>query len=317
MAEPRAGDEDTAREPRVPRVSVGLPVYNGDAYLEQALASLLAQDFEDFELIISDNGSTDRTEAICRRAADRDARVRHVRHATNRGAAWNFNHVVTLARGEYFRWACHDDTCEPEHLGRLVEALDSAPSSVVLAYTRTILDDANGSPIAKSEDDLHTVGMSPHERFRELARRLRYANVLFGLIRRDALLKTGLIRPYESSDYVLLAELALLGEFVEVPAYLFRRRIHKGMSTRANPTSEGLARWFAPAAPGAPRLPHLRLMRAYAHAAWTVPPGLRERIWSTLALGAWLRRSARPLLKEGAALLGRSRRTTPLRKIAP
>ncbi|WP_081588053.1 glycosyltransferase family 2 protein [Gloeocapsa sp. PCC 7428] len=92
-----------------PRISIGMPVYNGEPYLKDAINSILNQTFEDFELIISDNGSTDRTEEICRTIASQDQRVRYYRNEQNLGAGWNFNRVVDLATGEYFRWACHDD----------------------------------------------------------------------------------------------------------------------------------------------------------------------------------------------------------------
>src|SRR6185295_20414870 len=101
---------------RPPRVSIGLPVFNGEQLLRQAVDSLLAQTFSDFELVISDNGSTDGTEAICREYAARDSRIRYLREPENRGGSWNFSRLPPLARGEYFRWSCHDDICEPTHL---------------------------------------------------------------------------------------------------------------------------------------------------------------------------------------------------------
>ena len=96
---------------KVPRVSIGLPVYNGENYMAAAIDSLLAQTFTDFELIISDNASTDATEQICRDYAHRDGRIRYYREEVNRGAAWNFTHTFELARGEYFKWHAHDDLC--------------------------------------------------------------------------------------------------------------------------------------------------------------------------------------------------------------
>lgn len=287
----------------VPRVSVGLPVYNGAAYVERALESLLGQDFEDFELVISDNGSTDGTEAICRRIAASDPRVRYYREEQNHGAAWNFNRVFELARGEYFRWACHDDSCEPTHLRRCVEAMDEAPESVVLVYSRTMLIDEHDTPFWTSDENLDTQGMAPHQRMRRIAERLRYSNVLYGLTRREALEQTSLIGPYESSDYVLLVQLGLLGEFVEIPAYLFRRRIHSGMSRQANRSAESVAAWFAAGKGHVPRLAHVRLMREYARAVARAPMGRVERIRTTFALWYWFRRGARPLAKEILALL--------------
>ncbi len=288
--------------PVAPRISVGIPVYNGEAYLPAALDALLAQDVEDFEIIISDNASTDGTEAICRAYAARDPRIRYYRSDENRGAAWNFNEVVRLARGEYFRWACHDDLCEPEHLRRCVALLDMSPPSVILAYARTLLIDESGHTIGVSNDDLDTQGLPPHRRFQVVAQRLRYANVLFGVHRRDALLQTELIGPYESSDYVLLAHLSLLGEFAEVPAYLFRRRIHPGMSRQANRTPRTIARWFAPST-GAWRFyaPQARLQLGYARVVLRAPLSRGERARAMLALRFWIRRGLKPLLRETLA----------------
>src|SRR3954470_1068595 len=94
---------------RRPRVSIGLPVYNGQRFLAPAVSSLLAQTFADFELVICDNASTDDTEAICRRFAERDPRVRYHRNEQNVGAAPNFNRALALSTGQYFKWAAHDD----------------------------------------------------------------------------------------------------------------------------------------------------------------------------------------------------------------
>ena len=293
------GQPATPREERgVPRVSVGMPVYNGEEYLERALDSLLAQEFDDFELIISDNGSTDRTEEICRRYAERDPRIRYHRVEENQGASWNFNRAFELARGEYFRWACHDDTVEPTHLKRCVEVLDNAPPSVVLAYSRTILVNEEDVPVWTSDENLDTEGMPPHERLRAIAKHLRYSNCLYGLVRRDVMERTSLIGPYESSDYVLIVQLGLLGEFVEIPAYLFRRRIHSGMSRQANRSAQSVAEWFAASRARVPKLAQIRLLREYARAVFQAPMGPIERVRSTFALWYWFRRGARPLAKE-------------------
>lgn len=287
----------------MPRVSMGMPVYNGEEYLERAIDSLLAQDYEDFELIISDNGSTDRTEEICRSYAARDPRIRYVREEENHGASWNFNRAFELARGEYFRWACHDDTCEPTHLSRCVEALDKAPDSVALVYTRTMLIDEHDTPVWTTDENMDTQGEPPHRRFGIVAQRLRYSNVLYGLIRRDALAQTDLIGPYESSDCVLLAQLSLIGEFVEIPAYLFRRRVHPGMSREANKSSQSLADWFT-AGRGQPlKVAQVKLLREYTRAIFRAPIGRVEQARSVLSLWYWFRRGARPLARELIAIV--------------
>src|SRR5262245_61001880 len=99
--------------PPTPRLCIGLPVYNGENYLAASIESILAQTFTDFRFIISDNASTDGTEAICRAFSRQDARIEYHRGAQNRGAAWNLNHVARLADSEYFMWAMHDDVCAP------------------------------------------------------------------------------------------------------------------------------------------------------------------------------------------------------------
>lgn len=291
----------------VPRVSIGMPVYNGEDYLAQAIDSILAQEYADFELVISDNGSTDGTEAICREYAARDSRIRYHREERNRGAAWNFNYVVRLARGEFFRWACHDDSIAPSHLRRCIAVLEDAPPSVILAYTRSVLVDASGHDVGTFEDGLDTRGMAPHERFRLVARRLRYTHVLYGLIRREALLRTRLLGAYESSDNVLVAELSLAGEFIEIPAYLFRRRIHAGMSRKANTSARSVAQWFDPSSDGRFYFPHARLFGEYTRAAWRARLGAGERVRTMLALRHWARREVRPvILGVLSPVLGRS-----------
>src|SRR3972149_8539793 len=92
-----------------PRVSVGLPVFNGEQFLRQALDSVLAQTYPGFELIISDNASTDRTQDICEAYATRDKRIQYYRQSKNVGGGRNYNFVFEVSNGEYFKWLAHDD----------------------------------------------------------------------------------------------------------------------------------------------------------------------------------------------------------------
>jgi glycosyltransferase involved in cell wall biosynthesis len=117
------GDFETRGASRTPRLAIGLPVHNGERYVSQAIDSLLGQTFTDFTLIVSDNGSTDATEEICRAYARRDARIRYHRSDENRGAAWNFNRVFELADSPYFKWAAYDDLCAPHFVERCIEFL--------------------------------------------------------------------------------------------------------------------------------------------------------------------------------------------------
>jgi glycosyltransferase involved in cell wall biosynthesis len=220
----------TAPSQDVPRLSIGMPLYNATKYLEESFRSLLAQDFTDFELIVSDNASTDGTWEICERFAATDPRVRLHRNERNLGVAANFNTVARLARGELFKWLAYDDLMEPSFLSACVAELDRSDARTVLAYPRTRLIDDAGQHVSDYEDDLDIRKRFAFRRVGAFAWRWDLCNPIYGLIRRDALMRTGLERPYVSGDVPLLFELALLGEFHEVPERLFLRRFHAASS---------------------------------------------------------------------------------------
>jgi glycosyltransferase involved in cell wall biosynthesis len=208
-----------------PRVSIGLPVYNGERYVEETLDSLLTQTYEDFELIICDNDSHDRTEEICRAFAAKDRRIYYVRNSTNLGAAKNYRLTFELSSGEYFRWANCDDLFAPTSLERCVEVLDREQSTI-LVYPKTKLIDERGQIISEYEDGLHLQSARASERFVQLCLRLGLVNAIYGLIRANGLKKTALIGNFFGADMVLLAELTLYGTFWEIPEFLFYRRLH-------------------------------------------------------------------------------------------
>lgn len=213
-----------------PKVSVGVPVYNGQRYLAETLDSLLAQTFTDFELIICDNASTDQTEQICSSYASRDSRIRYVRNDRNLGVARNYQRALTLSSGKYFRWAAGDDLSAPELLARCVYVLDQ-DSSVVLAYPRTRLIDERGSVISEYQDRAHLVSPNASERFAQIFQNMQLCNTIFGLIRSEVLKKVPPLGTYIASDIILMAELALHGKFWEVPEVLFYRRMHAQASS--------------------------------------------------------------------------------------
>ena len=206
-------------------VSIGLPVRNGQRYLAQAVESILAQTFGDFELIISDNASTDDTEEICRRYADQDPRVRYYRQAHNVGAAANFNRTFELATGRYFKWAAHDDLIEPTYLEKCVEVLE-ADRGVVLCQSLVAMGPDWGEILEiYNHAWWGTVSPRQSERF---AARLETRNCadVFGVVRTDVLKTTPLIGEFSGSDRTLLVELALRGRFGLVPESLFLTRTH-------------------------------------------------------------------------------------------
>lgn len=147
-----------------PKLSIGLPVYNGERYLRQTLDSLLGQEFQDLELIISDNGSSDGTASICEAYAKADKRVRYYRSNTNQGATWNYRRVLDLAEGTYFKWAAYDDECLPAMLRRCVEVMDNADESVVLVYPWFEFIDESGSVIRHMLGSTGTIFTLPRER---------------------------------------------------------------------------------------------------------------------------------------------------------
>jgi len=238
--------QDRKKNAMAPRVSIGLPVYNGERYLEKAVGSLLNQDFDDFELILSDNASTDRTADICRDFASRDHRVVYHRNEHNMGATYNYNLVFRMASGYYFKWAAHDDMYAPAYLSRCVSVMDDAPPSVALCYPRTILIDENDVKLDIYDDRMEMRLGRPHQRLRHVLRNLRMCNSVFGLTRTSTLGSTGLLGNYVSADMVLLAELAMIGEFWEVPDHLFFRRRHPESSWESGRTFEQIAERFDP-----------------------------------------------------------------------
>lgn len=232
-----------------PRVSLGLPVYNGERYLRHALDAMLAQTFRDFELIICDNASTDATESICRDYAARDQRIHYHRNAQNLGAAPNYNRTFALSRGQYFKWVAHDDLCAPEYLSHAVHILDRDPD-IVLCHAQTVFIDPDGQELRfdaihrrffdrsgrgyREPESLPGLdAVKPATRYEEVLLHMRWCFEVFGLIRAEALRQTSLIGPYYGSDKVLLAELSLMGRFTQLPEPLFFRRCHAEQSSFA------------------------------------------------------------------------------------
>lgn len=220
-----------------PRVSIGMPVFNGAEHIAEAIESILAQSFTDFELIIADNGSEDGTDSICRGYAERDSRIRFIRHECNLGASRNFAYVFEQSRGRYFRWAAHDDVIAPEYLRRCVETLDRSGSNVVLCFPQRLLINADGQVLGPDGSPNWLETRPPYDRI-SFSRLMRVAGIAhpmfaFGLMRRDALAKTRLIGSYMHNDLVLVAELRLLGEFREIAEPLFYTRMHRETSAFA------------------------------------------------------------------------------------
>jgi glycosyltransferase involved in cell wall biosynthesis len=267
-----------------------------------ALDAISAQTFTDYELIICDNASTDRTQHICSELATRDSRVRYIRHPENIGVNRNFNRTFELSRAPYFHWAAADDLCAPELLERLVVVLDARPE-VGLCYARTREIDARGATRREYGDGLNLEQAEPHRRFAACLWKIYMCNPNFGLYRASALRKTGLEGSYSNSDVVMLCSASLHGRIVEIPEVLFYRRVHAGMTVQKFASAHDR---MVMASPGSARrltfpgfrffggfiaavhnsgLPLLERLRCYArlHIVWR---RWRSRLWDDLRF-AW------------------------------
>ena len=256
---------------KTPRLSVGLPVYNGENYMAESLDALLGQSFEDYELIVSDNASTDGTADICRHYERLDSRIRYVRQPRNLGLAPNHNFLVEQARGELFKWASHDDLYGADLLGRCVDALDEYPD-VVLAHSWTAMIDGSGAVTEAHEYPLATAAPHAPERFRSL---------LFdtgcdddgGVIRTTILRRVAKKNSYHHADRTIITELGLHGPFYQVPEWLYFRRDHPERAERACPTIRARCANMDPRR--ADRLRH-PVVRLYGEYVWAYVAAIRN-----------------------------------------
>ncbi len=297
---------------QAPQVSIGVPVYNGEPQLARSLDSLLAQSLKDFEIIISDNHSTDRSEAICREYAARDPRIQYHRSERNRGAAWNFNRVLELSRGRYFKWASANDIHAPDFLIRCVEVLDARPE-VVLCYPKTQIIDDDGSVVRNSEDNLDLPWREASRRFTEYVDRVRLCNAIFGLMRPEVLRRTGKIGAYPGSDVVLLGELTLHGAFAEVPEFLFYRRLERQNMVR-NQSVEAWQEFYDPNTRGRIFMRTWRHQYGYLLATLRSPLPVSEKAYIASRIGRFCITQRRDLARELAGAAWKLAGRGPVRK---
>ncbi len=215
-----------------PRISIGIPAYNSATTISASIESLLGQTFGDFELIVSDNASTDSTRAVVERLAQQDRRIRYVRQPENIGANRNYSYVAQVARGEYFKWASSSDLCAPDFLEKCLKSLEqNADADAVLAAPRTRLFAGNPADATNYAHDIEILDSTPVARLKKLTSSLQLNNALNGLIRMSALNRTRLIDPYYRADEVLIGQLAMLGKIILVDEYLYYRRMEIATAT--------------------------------------------------------------------------------------
>jgi glycosyltransferase involved in cell wall biosynthesis len=267
-----------------PRLSVGLPVYNGEHYLPGSIEALLGQTYTDFELIISDNASTDGTPEICESYAKQDSRIRYIRQPRNIGLSPNHNFVVREARGEMFKWAAADDLYGRDLLRCCVEALDEHPG-VVLAHSYTAAIDADGTVTHALDYPLATASPHAPERLRSFlfgssglfetsgpqGRRLIRVNndgILracdeYGVIRTSVLRKIAPLGSYHHSDRIVVVELILRGPFHITPDWLYFRRDHPDRTYNVSPSLRTRCEILDPVRKDQLRHPTARLVAEY------------------------------------------------------
>jgi len=226
-----------------PLVSIGMPLHNAGRHLADALDSLLAQDYRELELIISDNASTDTTESICRDYAARESRISYERTESNQGAVWNFNRVFEVAKGDYFMWAAHDDIRAKSFVSHCVDAMEARPDAVFCCTGVGFIDE-DGHDIEPWIELVRPVGRTPRARVSEIAR-ARYWLDVYSLMRRATLAQTRLAQPVWGFDVVVVMEMCMRGQTLLVPDKLFyyradpQKTVHYVASSLGSTSAQG------------------------------------------------------------------------------
>lgn len=287
-----------------PLVSIGVPAFNAERFLRRTLDSLLGQTLSDFELIISDNASTDGTPEICAEYVRRDHRVRYIRQECNIGAPRNWNTLVHEARGVYFKWASASDLCAPSMLEQCANVLQADPQ-IVLCYGLTQWIDENEQLQEIYSGDMSFDDASPSKRYLQVRTTLSRNNAQSGLLRLDVLRRTRLDRPYPHGDKPLMAELALYGKFYLIrDVLLFRCRSPNTFTSMLS--SLEFERIFNPNATAPIKLISLRTHLDGISSITRSPISLSEKLYAyyfSLKLAWWDRAE---LLRQCQSILGQS-----------
>jgi glycosyltransferase involved in cell wall biosynthesis len=250
-----------------PRLTIGLPVFNGCDYVGAAVESVLKQTYENFELIVSDNNSSDRTVEVVQQVAAGDPRVQLRSHPTNIGAHNNYNSILPLTNAEYFKWMAHDDLLAPTYLERCVEALDEHPEAV-LAFSNATQIDENGEELGALTSKQAYDSPSAYARMRAYMADSTRIPQVFGVFRRSALSQSHLLPSYPKSDTVFMCEMALLGKWIVIEEPLFLNREHPERQGRL--ALRDRTQWYFPGR-SAPLLPKWDQWGGMLSVAWTAP----------------------------------------------
>ena len=208
-------------------VSIGLPVYNGEPFLRQAIESLLAQSYKNIELVISDNCSTDLTKDICLEYAVNDKRVKYYRNNINIGPIANFNKVFKLSKGNFFMWGSHDDYWAPHYIRSCIMGFNKSDKIALVGSKCNQVDSTSGCCVL-TDEGLSTIDLKDDKRFKQyklmLHNRKNVNSIFYGIFKREYLEPIMPMINVIASDHLLLAELSLQYEFLTLPSVLMFKR---------------------------------------------------------------------------------------------
>lgn len=281
----------------LPLVSIGMPVYNGERHLREALDSLMAQDYPSLEIVISDNASEDATASICREYQARDPRIRYHRNAANLGAARNFNQVFGLCSGEFFMWAACDNIVAPSFVRQCARLLLQYPEASV-CHAQCQFISSEGRPFGPAHVNYQNTDSKSTARWRRVLADRDYPEwytAVYGLMRAQCMRRTGLMRTVWGADQIFIAEISLYGTIVQVPEQLWWLRQHDEV-TSSDEIYQSVMRKLDPARSKMKRRwtqfgIHRECARIARNAPWPLP--VRLQLWagaivSYFSTGGWL-----------------------------
>ncbi len=278
------------RDGTPPLVTIGMPVYNCAEYLPAALDSVVGQTYPNLEILISDNGSTDETGRICREYADRDPRIHYLREEVNRGSVWNYNRLIPLARGEFFKWAAGDDICDPEFVARCLTVLSDDPE-IVCCHSRTGTIDGSGNRLGHLPDPTktsrHLDSPHPDQRMLDVLTTNGYSVRCSGVFRTEAIQRCEPLLAVYGSEKVLMAELALMGRFHDIDEELFFERLDPAGAPRPATLEEQLE-FVQPGKRAMPLSPRLSLLAGHLRVIRRSGLSFRHRARCYRAVGRYL-----------------------------
>ena len=281
---------------QAPCISIGLPVYNGERFISEAIQCVLNQTFSDWELVICDNSSTDRTVEICHQFAERDSRIRVHQNTRNMGVCFNYSEVFRLSRGRYFKWMAHDDLFAPRFIEACIQELEK-DESVVLAFTKMCYVDAKGQLLRRQTSELSVTGSTVESRAKQFlesaAQSTDFLWLAYGVVRQEVLQQSGSMGLYAGSDHVMLFRIALRGRIEQIEEEMFFRREHSEASTCKRGSTVRERAKFAYADDNRRLvLPWCRMLKEHMDSAMKAPVPLRSKLACTSAvirrfLAAW------------------------------